>query len=297
MRHPQRGRGGGGCGRGLARGGGGSAGRGRGNGHGRRPGGVKGRERESDGGIIGGSKVLVMPHRHEGVFIAMNIKDVLLTKNLVPGETVDNEKRISVQNEDRTNVEYRVWNPHRSKLAAAINNGIDNIWIKPGVKVLYLGASSGTTVSHVSDIVGSEGCVYAVEHSHISGKGLVTMAKKRTNVVPIIEDARQPSKYRMLVGMVDVIISDVNQPDQAKILAHNASYFLKPGGHFMISIKANTIDATLAAETVYQKEVEKLQMEELRASELLPLEPYEKDHACVFGGYRLPRKHKAATAT
>ena len=40
------------------------------------------------------------------------------------------------------------------------------------------------------------------------------MAKKRTNVIPIIEDARHPAKYRMLVGMVDVIFSDVAQPDQ-----------------------------------------------------------------------------------
>lgn len=51
-------------------------------------------------------------------------------------------------------VEYRAWNPFRSKLAAAILGGIDQIHIKPGAKVLYLGAASGTTVSHVSDIVG-----------------------------------------------------------------------------------------------------------------------------------------------
>lgn len=56
--------------------------------------------------------------------------------------------------------------------------------------------------------------VYAVEFSHRSGRDLVNMAKKRTNVIPIIEDARHPSKYRMLVGMVDVIFSDVAQPDQ-----------------------------------------------------------------------------------
>lgn len=119
------GRGGGG-GRGLAsRGGGGSALRGRGRG----PKGVKGRESESGGGIKGGSKVLVTPHRHAGVFIAKSKGDALVTKNLVPGETVYNEKRISVQNEDRSTVEYRVWNPHRSKLAAAIHIGVDNIWI------------------------------------------------------------------------------------------------------------------------------------------------------------------------
>ncbi|KAF5731155.1 hypothetical protein HS088_TW19G00760 [Tripterygium wilfordii] len=192
-------------GRGRGRGRGGDRGGGRGGGRGR---GGRG------GGMRGGSKVVVEPHRHEGVFIAKGKEDALVTKNMIPGEAVYNEKRISVQNEDGTKIEYRVWNPFRSKLAAAVLGGVDNIWIKPGAKVLYLGAASGTTVSHVSDIVGPDGVVYAVEFSHRSGRDLVNMAKKRTNVIPIIEDARHPAKYRMLVGMVDVIFSDVAQPDQ-----------------------------------------------------------------------------------
>jgi len=97
-----------------------------------------------------------------------------------------------------------VWNPFRSKIAAAILGGVDNIHISPGKKVLYLGAASGTTVSHVADIVGPEGLVYAVEFSHRSGRDLINVAKKRTNVIPIIEDARRPEKYRMLVGMVSL---------------------------------------------------------------------------------------------
>ena len=59
-----------------------------------------------------------------------------------------------------------------------------------------------------------------------------------------MEDARHPQKYRMLVGMVDTIFADVAQPDQARIVALNAQYFLKPGGNFIISIKANCIDST-----------------------------------------------------
>ena len=43
-----------------------------------------------------------------------------------------------------------------------------------------------------------EGMVYAVEFSHRSGRDLINMAKKRTNVVPIIEDARHPHKYRLV---------------------------------------------------------------------------------------------------
>ena len=42
----------------------------------------------------------------------------------------------------------------------------------------------------------------------------MNMAKKRPNVIPIIEDARHPQKYRMLVPMVDVVFADVAQPDQ-----------------------------------------------------------------------------------
>ncbi len=105
-------------------------------------------------GSKGGSKVVIEPHRHAGVFIARGKEDMLVTKNLVPGESVYGEKRISVDNTDGTKTEYRVWNPFRSKLAAGILGGLDHIHIAPGKKVLYLGAASGTSVSHVADIVG-----------------------------------------------------------------------------------------------------------------------------------------------
>lgn len=239
----------------------------------------------------GGAKVVIQPHRHEGVFIARGKEDALVTKNLVPGESVYGEKRITVEEGDQK-IEYRVWNPFRSKLAAAILGGVDNIHIGPGKKVLYLGAASGTTVSHVADLVGPEGLVYAVEFSHRSGRDLINVAKKRTNVIPIIEDARRPEKYRMLVGMVDVIFADVAQPDQARIVALNAHYFLKNGGHFVISIKANCIDSTVDAATVFAKEVKKLQEEKMKPREQLTLEPYERDHAVVIGVYRAPAKDK-----
>ena len=123
-------------------------------------------------------------------------------------------------------IEYRVWNPFRSKLAAAILGGVDQIHMPPGSKVLYLGAASGTTVSHVSDVVGpvscakemykyfhcinyaasfQEGLVYAVA-APFPGRDLIVLAQKRTNIVPIIEDARFPFKYSMLV----MIHSEIN---------------------------------------------------------------------------------------
>merc|ERR1712159_588895 len=209
------------------------------------------------------------------------------------GESVYGEKRVSVELEDSDEkVEYRVWNPFRSKLGACIVGGIGSMPIKPGSKVLYLGAANGTTVPHVSDMVGPTGMVYAVEFSHRSGRDLTNMAKKRNNVVPIVEDARQPARYRMLVPMVDVIFADVAQPDQARIVALNSHMFLKNGGHFMISIKANCIDSTVEASVVFAKEVAKLQSENFKPAEQLTLEPYERDHAVVVGEYRAAKKSK-----
>ncbi|XP_008508237.2 rRNA/tRNA 2'-O-methyltransferase fibrillarin-like protein 1 [Equus quagga] len=277
-----------------ARGFGGGRGRGRGGGDGRDRGGGGGQRR---GGVAksksrrrkGAKAVSVEPHRHEGVFIYRGAEDALVTLNMVPGHSVYGERRVTVT-EGGVKQEYRTWNPFRSKLAAAILGGVDQIHIKPKSKVLYLGAASGTTVSHVSDIIGPDGLVYAVEFSHRAGRDLVNVAKKRTNIIPVLEDARHPLKYRMLIGMVDVIFADVAQPDQSRIVALNAHTFLRNGGHFLISIKANCIDSTASAEAVFASEVRKLQQENLKPQEQLTLEPYERDHAVVVGVYRpLPK--------
>uniref|UniRef100_A0A2K5C480 Fibrillarin n=1 Tax=Aotus nancymaae TaxID=37293 RepID=A0A2K5C480_AOTNA len=209
-------------------------------------------------------------------------EDALLTKNLVPGESVYGEKRVSIPEGD-DKVEYRAWNPFRSNLAAAILGGVDQIHIKPGAKVLYLWVASGTTVSHVSDIVGPD-----IEFSHRSGHDLINLAKERTNIIPVIEDDWHPHKYRMLIAMVDVIFADVAQPDQTRIVALNAHTFLCNGGHFVISIKANCTDSTASAEAMFASEVKKVQQENMKPLEQLTLKPYERDHAVVVGMYRPP---------
>ncbi|AET40026.1 rRNA methyltransferase NOP1 Ecym_5260 [Eremothecium cymbalariae DBVPG len=286
-----------GGGRGGARGGsrggfrGSSRGGPRGGSRGAPRGGSRGGSRGGRGGARGGAKVVIEPHKHAGVFIARGKEDLLVTKNIAPGESVYGEKRISVEepsSEDGvppTKVEYRVWNPFRSKLAAGIMGGLDELFITPGKKVLYLGAASGTSVSHVADVVGPEGLVYAVEFSHRPGRELISMAKKRPNVIPIIEDARHPQKYRMLIGMVDAVFADVAQPDQARIIALNSHMFLKDQGGVVISIKANCIDSTVDAETVFAREVQKLRDEKIKPLEQLTLEPYERDHCIVIGRY------------
>ena len=86
----------------------------------------------------------------------------LATQNLTPGLTVYGERLIHVKD-----VEYRIWDAFRSKLAGAIIKGLQTVPLDPGYNVLYLGAASGTTPSHVSDIVGEKGHVYCVEFAHV----------------------------------------------------------------------------------------------------------------------------------
>jgi rRNA 2'-O-methyltransferase fibrillarin len=233
--------------------------------------------------------VIVEPHlRFPGVFICKGKTDTICTLNMVPGVSTYGEKRVECGSGpgDAEKKEYRVWNPYRSKLAASLYNGVESIHMEPGTKVLYLGGASGTTVSHVSDLVGPTGAVFAVEFSHRPGRDLADMAKRRPNIVPIIEDARHPAKYRMLVPMVDVIFMDVAQPDQARILALNAQMYLKNMGHYVISIKANCIDSTVDAAVVFASEVDKMRKDKLKPLEQATLEPFERDHCVVVGVYR-----------
>lgn len=149
------------------------------------------------------------------------------------------------------------------------------------MKVLYLGAASGTTVSHVSDIVGPKGTVYAVEFANRPGRELCAMAQRRDNVVPIIEDARMPNKYRMLVHMVDGLFSDVAQPDQTEIVMKNARMFLKKGGLLMIAVKASCVDTLAAPEEVFEAEKSKLEAADFQLQSQVSLEPYQRHHAAI----------------
>ncbi|KAL6523557.1 hypothetical protein OROGR_017160 [Orobanche gracilis] len=150
-------------------------------------------------------KVAVVPHKFEGIFVAeRKNKDIICTKNLVCGEALHCEDLISVENENGTEVEYRVWDPRYSKLAAAITCGVMDMWIKPRSRVLYLGDVCGITVFQLSDLVGSDGLVYVVGMCD----DIVNMANKRSNVV-MFGNPHLYSTYRMVVSMVDVIFADM----------------------------------------------------------------------------------------
>lgn len=171
---------------------------------------------------------------------------------------------------------YRAWNPHRSKLAAGILNGLKNFPFKETSNVLYLGASTGTTPSHVSDIV-VNGQLYAVEFSETSMRKLLELSKKRKNMSPLLNDARKPEEYQYMVGDVDIIYQDVAQPDQSDILIKNAEIFLKPGDFALLCIKARSIDTAGDPVKIFKTEKDKLS-EAFDILEEINLTPYDKDH-------------------
>ncbi len=209
------------------------------------------------------------------VFESQGKKKQLYTVNLVPGSNVYGEKLIR-----ENDVEYREWDASKSKLAAAILKGSPNIGIRKNDVVLYLGAASGTTVSHVSDIIGHNGIVFAVDLAPRVMKDLIFLCYKRKNIAPILADAGNTNILKERVSAVDVIYQDVAQKSQIEIFLKNIELFLKDGGYALLALKARSIDVTKQPKHIF-REVKEILEKELTIIDYRELEPFQKDH-CMF---------------
>ena len=170
----------------------------------------------------------------------------------------------------------RVWDPHRSKMSALyhVGNGVE---LTPGMRVLYLGAANGTTVSHVADYVD---VVYAVEFAPRPMQDLLEVSRRRRNVIPIMADAARPEQYAPLVEAVDLLYQDVAQPDQAGIALRNCS-FLKNGGILVLMLKTRSVDVRKEPAEVFQDTLDVLIASGLVVQECVWLAPYHHDHAAI----------------
>ena len=202
--------------------------------------------------------------------------DEIATKNITPQKRVYGEQVFEENGE-----EFRLWNPHRSKLAAAILNGLEKLEIAEDWKILYLGASTGTTVSHISDIA-KDGLIYALEFSPVSMRKLVRLCEIRPNIAPILADATKPKRYINLIEKVDFIYCDVAQPNQTNAFIDNINLFLKEDGLAMIMIKSRSIDVNQKPQKIFKQEEKKLKEKGFSIFEKIKLEPYEKDHICFL---------------
>jgi fibrillarin-like pre-rRNA processing protein len=221
--------------------------------------------------------------RWKGVYVA-ELDDGslrLATKNLVPGQRVYGERLFNYEG-----VEYREWNAYRSKLAAALLKGLEELPVKEGDRVLYLGIASGTTASHISDIIGSKGLIYGVEFSPRVIRDLMQVVADRRNILPILADARMPERYRLMVGMVNGLYADVAQPEQADIVNRNARLFLEDGGYLLLAIKARSIDVTREPSDIYLREMKRLTQGGFEVIDVVHLDPFDRDHAMIYARYR-----------
>jgi fibrillarin-like pre-rRNA processing protein len=170
----------------------------------------------------------------------------------------------------------RVWEPYRSKLSALYHVGT-GVELESSLRVLYLGAANGTTVSHVADYTD---VVYAVEFAPRPMQDLIEVARRRKNVIPIMADATRPETYAPLIETVDLIYQDVAQPDQASIAIRN-SIFLKPGGSLVLMLKTRSVDVRKDPEEVFNETIPSLTGAGFTIQESVWLAPYHQDHAGI----------------
>jgi fibrillarin-like pre-rRNA processing protein len=198
----------------------------------------------------------------------------LLTANAAPGKTVYDERLAEADG-----VEYRYWDPDRSKLAALILLGGRDLGIDESTKVLYLGAASGTTASHVSDIV-TGGIVYCVEVSERSFRDLVKVCETRKNMIPILEDANRPEEYAHMIEGIELVYQDIAQRNQVDIFVRNMAAFDAERGILML--KSRSVDVNRRPKEVFAEMKKQLVAKQLKVKEMIDLERYAKDHAAFI---------------
>lgn len=204
-------------------------------------------------------------------------KGKIFTLNSRPGQRVYGEPLLK-----KDGKEYREWIPYRSKLAAAIKKDIRKVPLKEAQKVLYLGSATGTTPSHMSDIVGENGLIFCVEFSERMMREFLRVCSQRNNLIPILADARKPQDYSDVTEEVDLVYCDIAQPDATEVAIRNCKKFLKPGGYLMIAIKSRSIDITKSPNRIYREEIEKLEKAGFRILDWKKLDPFEKGHAFIL---------------
>jgi len=218
---------------------------------------------------------MITQSQYHGVFIdKRGNRSSLYTKNLIPGRKVYDEKLIRDKG-----TELREWNPKRSKIGAALMKNIVKCPIKEGDAVLYLGCSSGTTASHISDIIGANGFLFGLDFAPRMMRDFYFLCEERKNMAPILADCNKPELYEKKIFLCDVMIQDIAQKNQLGIFLNNLK-FLKKGGYGFLVIKARSIDVVKNPKIIFmeiRRELEK----HVKVVDYRTLDPFELDH-CIF---------------
>jgi fibrillarin-like pre-rRNA processing protein len=221
----------------------------------------------------------IRPHpKYKNIWISGtgdNLK--LYTENLTPGMKVYGERLINFKGK-----EYREWDPYRSKLAALILGNPDFEILANLNSCLYLGASSGTTISHFSDLI-PDGVIFGVEFAERSIRQLIQNTSNRQNIVPILGDANFPENYaNSIFKEVDLVYQDVAQPNQAEIAIRNCNYYLKKNGYLVLAIKSQSIDSVKKSEIIYSQEIKVLEDGSFDITESINIHKYAANHLMII---------------
>ncbi len=201
----------------------------------------------------------------------------LYTRNRDKGNRVYGERLLEYKEN-----EYREWDPFRSKLAALILENPINNFLSDDLSCLYLGASSGTTISHLSDIL-TNGIIYGVEFAERSIRQLIQNTSRRKNVIPIFADARYPDEYaKSIFSKIDLIYQDVSQPNQAEIAIDNSNYYLNEKGLLVLAVKSQSIDSVQKSEYIYAQEKKILENRGYKIIESINIHKYAANHIVLL---------------
>ncbi|MFW5902707.1 MAG: fibrillarin-like rRNA/tRNA 2'-O-methyltransferase [archaeon] len=213
----------------------------------------------------------------DGVF---KINGKIATKNLDQGKKVYGEKLVK-----KDKVEYRFWNPYKSKPSAAFQKGLQDFPVKKGKEVLYLGVGDGTTASHFSDIIRDTGIIIGVDIAQKAFENFLELCENRRNLIPVLADANEPEEYEEYIPSegVDVVYQDIAQKEQTRILLKNVDKFLKKDGLFVFMVKSRSIDVTKDPKEIFDLQLDELRKNGCEIIEFKRLDPFEKDHAMIIG--------------
>ena len=200
----------------------------------------------------------------------------LYTVNATPGVRVYGETLRTVGG-----VEYRQWDPFRSKLAAWLLRGAPGDLLNGVRSALYLGGAHGTTVSHLSDLWPAA-TIFVVEKSPIAFPRLLALARRRSNLLPILADAQLPERYRADVGAVDLLYQDVAQRNQTQIFLENARSCLVPGRAGVLMLKVRSVTQRGPSAVIVRGARDAIRQEGWSVRSEAELAPFSREHVALL---------------
>lgn len=212
----------------------------------------------------------------------MNPRLLFFNKRFWTRSLVSNQRVYGEQVIEKNGFFWRSWNPFRSKLSAGLHSGLSDLCIEEGNSVLYLGCAEGTTVSHVSDLVGENGLVFGLDVSPVSMAKFTCLAESRENIFPLLSDASNPQSYveKLDNAKVDVVVQDISQRNQADIFSKNWSFFSKPSSNGFLIVKTRSVDMVHSPHSILDQQLSVLKSQ-VHIVQVVSLDKFEGNHFLI----------------